>query len=204
MPIPPWLVIVGLICGLVAAAALLSWMLVSVLDDYFALRWEKQFQEDLILAVKNSQPSWSQVLQIAASRNVKNERVYWILQRLLREILTGRNSDLGPHKSLMEEYIAKMKESEPFEGMPKEIRVHLERLREQLPASPHLMESLTRQIRELLSVNEKEKRHQKYYTVGGFFIGILGFLFAGYAYFYPYQSAPPVPTKQETLQGAEK
>lgn len=204
MPIPPWLVIVGMIFGLGAGVLFLSWMLGSILDDYFSIKWEKQFQEDLVLAVKNSQPTWPQILQIAASRHVRNERVYWILQRLLREILTGRNADLAPHKELVEGYIAKMKESEPFEGMPKEIRVHLERLREQLPASPQMMEPLTGQIRELLAVNEKEQKQQKYYTVGGFFLGILGFVFAGFAYFYPYQAPPPAPAQPVAVPGAPK
>ncbi len=195
MSITPWIVIVGLICVLIVAALFLAWVLGAILQDYFSIKWEKQFQEDLVLAVKNSQPTWNQIIQIAASRNVKNERVYWILQRVLREILTGRNADLVPHKGLVEDYISKMKEAEPFEGMPKEIRIHLERLREQLPAAPQLMEPLTSQIRELLSVNEREQKQQKYYTVGGFFLGIVGFLFAGYAYFYPYQAAQPISTQ---------
>lgn len=204
MPIPSWLAALSLILGLIACVLTVALGFGTILEDVFSMKWEKHFQEDLILAIVNSQPTWPQILQIAASRQVKNERVYWILQRLLRETLTGRNTDLAPHRALLETYIQNMKEAEPFEGMPKEIRVHLERLREQSSISPQSMEPLANQIRELLSVNQKEYKQQKYYTVGGFFVGILGFIFAAYAYFYPYQPAqPPVPSPN-TSQGATK
>ena len=169
MPIPEWLVITGIGVGLVGGATFFAWLLTSILTDYFSIKWRKQFEEDLALAVKNSQPSWEQILQIATSRHVKHTEVYWVLQRLLRELLTGRNTDLSQHRAVIESYIAKMKEAEPFEGMPNEIRIHLERLREHLPSSSGILEPLTTQIRELLSVNEKEQKQQKYYTVGGFF-----------------------------------
>lgn len=190
---PEWLIVGVVGAGLIGAVAFLSWLLGSILDDYLAIKWRKQFEEDLALAVKNSQPSWEQILQIAASRHVKHTQVYWFLQRLLRELLTGRNTDLAPHRTVIEAYIAKMKEAEPFEGMPNEIRIHLERLREHLPDATGVLEPLTTQIRELLSVNEKEKKQQKYYTAGGFFIGIVGFIFAAYAYFNPYPTAMQTP-----------
>jgi hypothetical protein len=194
MPIPEWIVVASIIGGALAVAAFAAWMLGSVLEDYFSMKWQKQFEEDLALAIKNSEPSWEQILQIAASRHVKHTQVYWVLQRTLREVLTGRNPDLAPHRAVVEAYIAKMKESEPFEGIPNEIRIHLERLREHLPATNGLLEPLTSQIRELLAVNEKEQKQQKYYTVGGCFLGILGFIFAAYAYYFPYQAPSASPT----------
>lgn len=204
MPIPSWLAALGLILGLITCVSFLVWGLGTILEDVFSMKWEKHFQEDLILAIENSQPTWPQILQIAASRQVKNERVYWILQRLLRETLTGRNTDLAPHRTLLETYIQNMKEAEPFEGMPKEIRVHLERLREQSSISPQSMEPLANQIRELLTVNQKEYKQQKYYTAGGFFIGIIGVMFAAYTYFYPYQPPQLPAASPHASQGVTK
>jgi hypothetical protein len=145
----------------------------------------------LRLAIKHSQPSWEHVSDIASTRNIKNTDVYWILQKFLREILTGRESDLASHQKIVEGYLTKIKEIEPFEGIPTEIRIHLERIKEQLSNDTMLMQPLTGQIRELLSVNEKEARQQKYYTVGGFFVGFVGLIFAAFAYFYPYSNSVP-------------
>lgn len=189
MQIPTWvytLVIGGLGIG---AVAFLTWLVISILDDIFKSKWRKQFEEDLKLAVKHSQPSWEQLSDIAASRNIKNVEIYLILQRLLREILTGRETDVASHQAVLEGYLNKIKEIEPFEGMPTEIRIHLERIKEQLDQDSLLLQPLTNQIRDLLTINEKDRRHQKYYTMGGFFVGFVGLIFAAFAYFYPYSNS---------------
>ncbi|WP_095050075.1 hypothetical protein [Pseudomonas sp. Irchel s3h9] len=213
---PAWIAIAISCVVIICAFMFLAWVLASALEEYFKSKWEKDFDEDLALAIKISQPSWPQILQIAASRQVRNERIYWILQRLLREILTGRNTELAAHRDLVESYIQQMKETEPFEGMPKEIRIHLERLREQLTTPAQSMEPLANQIRELLSVNDKEKRQQKYYTTGGFFVGILGLAFAVYPLVslnspsptaatstQPISSAPPASSTQQNILPAQ-
>jgi hypothetical protein len=200
-----WIAIAISFVVIICAFMFLAWVLTSALEDYFKSKWEKDFNEDLILAIKISQPSWPQILQIAASRQVRNERIYWILQRLLREILTGRNTELSAHRDLVESYIAQMKETEPFEGMPKEIRIHLERLREQLTTPAQSMEPLANQIRELLAVNDKERKQQKYYTTGGFFIGIFGLAFAIYPLVSPNTPSPPeTASTQSTLSAPQR
>lgn len=198
MQIPNWLYALLLGGLLIAAVAFLAWMLGSALDDIFAMKWRKQFEEDLRLAVKHSQPSWEQLSDIASSRNVKNAEMFWVLQKLMREILTGRESDIGPHQAVIEGYLVKLKEIEPFEGLPNEIRIHLERIKEHVSKDPLLLQPLTSQIRELLSINKKEKRQQKYYTIGGFFVGFLGLIFAAISYFYPYSNSVPIVANTST------
>jgi hypothetical protein len=193
MQISPWLNILIFISFIVGVIALLSWMLFTTLDDLLAMKWRKLFEEDLRLAIKHSQPSWEQLADIAASRNIKNKDIFRVMQKLRREILTGRETDISTHLPVLEGYLDKLKEIEPFEGIPTEIRIHLERIKEQLTQYPLLLQPLTSQIRELLSVNEKDKRQQKYYTIGGFFVGFLGFVFAAFSYFYPYANNSPTP-----------
>jgi hypothetical protein len=188
MQIPNWAYTLLIAVVSLGSFAFLLWMLVDVLEDFFAIKNQNKFDEDLRLAIKNSQPGWEQLLAIASTRNVKNTVLFRILQKLMREILTGRETDIAPHKSTVEGYLAKIKEIEPFEGIPTEIRIHLERIKDHLPKDPMIMQPLTSQIRELLALNEKEKRHQRYYTTGGFFIGFLGLIFAAFTYFYPYSN----------------
>lgn len=198
MQIPNWLYVLVIGGFGVGAIAFLAWMLGSLLEDIFAMKWRKQFEEDLRLAIKHSQPSWEHLSDIASTRNVKNAEIYWVLQKLLREILTGREADLASHQKVVERYLAKLKEIEPFEGIPTEIRIHLERVKEHLSTDTLLLQPLTNQIRELLSVNEKDRRQQKYYTIGGFFVGFLGLVFAAFAYFYPYTNgASAIPEAHE-------
>lgn len=165
---------------------MISWGLVTALQDYLSTKWRKQFKEDLQLAIKHSQPSWDQLQGIAETRHIRNGEVYWILQGILRDILTGRNTELEDHREVVEGYLSKLKEIEPFDGIPSEIRIYLERVQEQLPKAPDLLQPLTSHIRELLAVNAKDKRQQKYFTIGGFFVGFVGLIFATLTYFYPY------------------
>lgn len=171
---------------------------------YFDIKWSREFEEDLLEAVKTSQPSLDQILLIARTRQVKTASVYWILQRMLREILTGREATLLQHRGVIEKYIAAMDEAEPFEGMPSQIRIHLERLREQVPDARVLLDPLTAQIRELLAVNEKDKKQQRYYTVGGFILGVVGLFFAAIAYFFPYTNSVPAAQPPASAASAPK
>lgn len=194
MQIPTWLYTLLISSTLIGAFLFTTWVLGTMLDDILDMKRQKQFEEDLRLAIKHSQPSWEHLSNIASTRNIKNTDVYRILQKLLREILTGRESDLVSHQNVVEGYLAKIKEIEPFEGIPTEIRIHLERIKEQLSNDIMLMQPLTGQIQDLLSVNEKEKRQQKYYTVGGFFVGFVGLIFAAFAYIYPCSNSVPAET----------
>lgn len=192
MRIPDWLYFSTLILGSAASFAFFLWALKSILDDYFSIRWQRQFENDVTLAIADSQPSWEQILEIAETRNVGRQTVYRTLQRLIREALTGRNAPLKEHLGVLEGYLAKLKEDEPFEGLPDELRVHLERVREQLPNGLLVLLPLASQIRVLVAINEKVQRRQRYYTVGGFFIGMVGVVFAAVTYFHPYSSAATV------------
>jgi hypothetical protein len=190
MQILGWWFYVGLLAAAAGIIALLAWLAGSILEEFYSLKLRKEFEADLLSAIKTTQPPLSQILAIARTRHTKNSVVYGTLQRMLRELLTGREKDLLPHRQLIEQYIAKMDEAEPFEGMPSQVRIHLERIRENLPAQSALLDPLITQIRELLSVNESERKRQRYYTIGGFLVGLLGLFFAAIAYFYPYSGSP--------------
>jgi len=168
----------------------LVWQLGSILEEYFRIKRRRRFEQDLLQAVKHSQPTWEELVTIASSRGVEEAVVYGLLRDLMREILTGRASDLEPHRKELEAYLAKYRELEPLEGLPNEIRIHLERVKEQLQEKAQLLDPLTAQIRELVSINERERRHQRYYTVGGFIVGFLGLVFAAYSYFFPFANPP--------------
>jgi hypothetical protein len=159
----------------------------NVLDDLFSLKSARRFKEDVTMAIINNRAvlTWAHVLQIAETRSISQSQIHKTFKELLREVLAGRNISLAKERDLIETFIAKMKVTEPFQGLPNEVRIHLERLREALEEQPEKLEPLTAQIRELVAINNKEKRIQKYLTMAGFVIGIIGLGFAAYSYLYP-------------------
>jgi len=159
------------------------WQIFGWLYNFSETRKLKKFEKDLELSIKHSQPSWEEIKNIANTRLMTHKSILAIILEFQREVLSGRKKELEPYKEALNEYLKNYKNEEPFEGLPNEIRLQLERLRKKIDGKEDILEPLTSQIKELLLINEREKRHQKYYTVAGFFVGVIGLLFAAYSSF---------------------
>ncbi|MGS4907424.1 hypothetical protein ACVDHI_04555 [Aeromonas sp. 25-248] len=209
---PDWMYVVMICIGVIGVSAIFAWFLVSILGEIFETIALSDFSKDFKDTVKHSTPTWDDIKEIASSRGLTQSKIQNTIRKYHREIMAGREVDLSPHKELIKGYINQYKNDEPFEGLPSEIRIHLERLRDQTNGNNHLLEPLTSQIKDLLTINEKEKRHQKYYTIGGFFIGLAGFAFALYTSLIQPQIAlsnkeqltPQIEITSKSLQSATK
>jgi len=180
-----WIVLI--VIGIVSAGLviLMLALIMSIIEDKSSRSKREKFSEYFKSSIAHSQPTWEQVLDMAETSEVSISDVFKISRLLLRDILSGKDTELEIHRDLIESYISKHRHAEPFEGLPSEMRVHLERLRDALNEKSHLLEPLTAQIRELVSIYEKDKRHQRRYTAWGFVVGLLGLIFAAYAYVNP-------------------
>jgi hypothetical protein len=176
---------------LLLAFGFVIWTINTISDGIVIIITQKHFLKDLRGAISTGQPTWKQLVDIAELRGLSQRRAYFVTRRLLRDIQTGAELSLKDHRTLLEEYIAEYKQAEPFEGIPNETRVHLERLRKSLGSDVAVLEPLTSQIRELVSIYEQDKVKQRRYTVWGFFIGVISFIFAAYVSVYPLVSEAP-------------
>ncbi len=193
MDIPFWLSIVAAVFSMIFV--LYFWAKIDAHREFS----RRQFKQEMVRAIQHTQPTWQQMLDIAETSNVSAATTYHLARQLHKEILVGADKELQPHRALIEGYISTHKRTEPFEGLPNEVRIHLERLRDHLDGKEHFLEPLTIQIRELVSVHRKEHRTQKRYTTWGFFIGVAGTAFAAYAYFYPYAISQSVERPAQAL-----
>jgi hypothetical protein len=148
-------------------------------------RQVQSFEKDFRESVVHSQPEWNEIKEIASTRGIAKNSLYQVIIATKREILAGRDKDLEPHKGIIVSYISKLHEEEPFEGMPDDIKLHLQRIRDKLAGNENILDPLTAKIVELLAVNEKERKRQRSYTIAGTLIGFFGLAFALYAYFSP-------------------
>ncbi len=180
---PEWFYILLIAIVFIGGMIFISWGLGSVLEDFFEMKQVSKFSKDFKDTVKHSKPSWEDIKEIASTRGLTQSKIQFTIREYNREIMAGRVEDLSQHKELIKSYIAQYRKDEPFEGLPNEVRIHLERLRDQINGNEHLLEPLTTQIKDLLTINQKEKRQQKYYTIGGFFVGLAGLAFALYTTF---------------------
>ncbi|KRW82830.1 hypothetical protein [Marinobacter sp. P4B1] len=186
-----WVYVVLISIGVIGAFVFVSWAFGTIIEDIFEMKQINNFSNDFKDTVKHSQPTWEDVKEIASTRGLTQSKIQYTIRKYYREIMAGREDDLSPHKELIKDYIDQYRKDEPFEGLPNEVRIHLERLRDQIDGNEHLLEPLTSQIKDLLTINKKEQKHQKYYTIGGFFVGLAGFTFAIYTSFIDPQIEPP-------------
>lgn len=179
-----WQVTLLIIGGGLLFTIYTAWMIGLITDEYIQSKRVKEFEKDFEAAIQHSQPNWEEMKEIARTNNLSQTKVLRVFHKAMKKILTGEAKEIEPHKDIIRSYIDKYNEEEPFEGMPSDIRIHLERLREKIDDKAGLLDPLTNQIKDLLSINERERRHQKYYTMGGFFVGIIGLMFAAYGFYF--------------------
>jgi len=141
-----------------------------------------KFRKDLRRSIIHSQPEWEEAKGMCYTNNISLTDLNLALLTLKRELLVGRDEELEPYRELIENYINRIKDEEPFAGLPGEIKMNLQKIRDKLKSGAILLEPLTTHIRELLEVKDKERKQMRLYTIGSFLIGILGFLFAIFVY----------------------
>ena len=160
---------------LLAVAGALLFLVVAVLDDHRKAKERERFKQSLRESVKHSQPSWNQVKTIASARSLSKREVTQVLKELLTIALEG-DIALKPHINLVESYVEADAEEEPFEDMPQQIRIHLERLKEQLSNRPELLEALVAHLRDAKIETVRQRRRQNMINVLSLIAGLVGLL----------------------------
>jgi hypothetical protein len=156
----------------------------AILEFIVFLLVNQKFKSDFKKAVIHSQPEWEDIKDIAHTLGIKTRVANLRIKNFRLRILKGEESELSSHRSVIEDYLSKYKIDEPFEGMPNDLRIHMERLRDRLDSKDtHLLNPLASQINELLTINEKKRKRDRLYTAGGFFVGIAGLAFALFQHF---------------------
>ena len=185
MTLPPALIDFGRVTLVMVAFFGLSVFMAMYFNTDFKQGYKTKFRSDLKKAIAHSQPTWDQVLLLARSHRLTKAQAYIEAVALLRDVLTGDDKELQSHRKLIEDYLTAYAVTDPYDGLPNETRLHLNRLRDALADKNHLLEPLTIQLKELVSVYERKQRTQRFYTAWGFVLAVLSLAFAGYTYVYP-------------------
>ena len=159
---------------LVSVAAIAG--VVSVINNYGKNRAISSFKSLLREAIVNSQPTWNQVRLMASTRPLTTGDISTIIRELLAEALGGYSAKLKPHIPVIESYIDEDKQDEPFEDMPQEIRIHLERIRDQLSNRPELLEALVNHLRDVRTENVRRTKRQALVSIVSLIVGLAGLI----------------------------
>jgi hypothetical protein len=157
----------------------------------------RRFRRDLSAAFLHSQPDWNKVLELARQSPVSMKVAVDEIQKMQRKIWIGKDLKLEPHQALLEGYIKNYRDTEPFDGLPNNIRNPLERIRQ--TTDPNAFDTILVQIREIISFQERVNRRQRLYTASGFFITLIALLLAAYSYRWPYPALSPTAAQADQV-----
>lgn len=156
------------------------WLANVLVQLGFLVYIHRRFKKFLKGSITHNQPKWDQVCEVAESFGVTKQRAIMIVTFVLSDVLAGTviDDESKSKRTLLESYITAYRLSEPFEGLPNETRLYLDRLRKELGTNTEALHPLTSHIRELLKGRDATNRRQRFYTSGGFLVGVLGLVYA--------------------------
>jgi hypothetical protein len=177
-------VIIGIIIVYLGMSVFLIALINSIIGDYRRSKSTSKFKQSLTLAIKTSQPTWNQIRTIASGQPITKLQMRSFLKELLTESLAG-DEGLKAHAALIESYILADQEDEPFDDMPQEIRIHLERLRDQIPNRPELVETLVEHLRDTRIKTVRQKKRQNLINMLSLLLGLIGLIIGIISAFKP-------------------
>lgn len=160
---------------------------------------QSRFCKGLRGALEAGQPGWADICLVASTAGVSKQVAYLELRYLVRDLIVGTQKDdaNGTRRKLLEALVAEYELEEPFEGLPGETRLELERIQKSLSGQTHLLHPLTAHFKELLKANDSRSKRQGFYTFAGFLFGVFGAGYGVYVSLFPLTplTAETVPCK---------
>ena len=137
---------------------------------------EKPFNEKLVL-------DRDQLEILLKNYNLTSQDLHILLRRLFASAVKNNNPEfLSYIQSLYED----TEKQVPFEGLPSDVKLHLERIKEAHgDQNRNLMEPLATQLQDINIGNKRKNKTIWVLTIGSFIVGLVGVIMA----FIPYMSS---------------
>lgn len=163
------------------AISFLAWQLITIFVDIFKDKNERKLRSDIETAISNGRPTWDQIKCIESTYTPLNHNSLKLsLNKILKDsILSGTEANSG-RINLIENWLEKQKSDEPFEGIPAELKMPLDRIRKEAPEHQHLLEVLVSQLQEVNEKSLNERKRKNLVAILSLVFGIAGFLVGAY------------------------
>ncbi|MEM7034639.1 MAG: hypothetical protein AAF629_34175 [Chloroflexota bacterium] len=135
----------------------------------------EEFAKILAQAFTRRDLSLEQVEIMANAENIPREEIGLALRKTLSSIY--QNSDESERSvAHIESVLKDFVDSEPFEGIPKNVKIHLEHLRDHMKTDEHiiLLQELSNKLRELDQINSRERRLERVKSTWSLIFGVVG------------------------------
>lgn len=196
------LLLVGYLALIGIALWFIGWMLTQIFEDWISIRDQRDLFNDIRDALISKEIDWEGVKIIAASRVVEGNKLTRVLRKLYRESITGRDQELASKSAVLSGLIQQRNKEEPFEGLPSDIRVNLERVRDHISEDVALLEPTADQIKQLIDIEKVARRRDRVVAVFSLIVGVLGLSFAAYPHISGALVSEPAPIQSNESEAS--
>ncbi len=150
---------------------------------------EKSFNEKLILDI-------NQLEILLKNYNLTSQDLHILLRSLFTSAVKNNSLEFLSYIQKLYEYTERQA---PFEGLPSDVKLHLERIKQELgEANKNLMDPLATQLQDLNISNKRKNKVMWALTLASFIVGLVGMVMA----FVPYveKTSPSINSKNLNIK----
>jgi hypothetical protein len=137
---------------------------------------EKSFNEKLVL-------DKDQLEILLKNFNLTSQDLHILLRRLFTSAVKNNTPEF---LSYIQNLYEDTEKQAPFEGLPSDVKLHLERIKEALgDQNRNLMEPLATQLQDINITNKRKNKTMWILTIGSFVVGLIGVIMS----FIPYMDS---------------
>jgi hypothetical protein len=191
-------IIISIILVVIFYIGLLSFV-VMVPEEIGRRRRLKNVGE-LISNVFLKRPLTRKQIQILSTNyRLTSRDVQILLCNQFAEAIKSVNDDQDAKVNYFQELYEKFEKDEPFEGLPSDLRIHLERIREALGEEKDLlMQALASQLQNLNSKNRRKDRWMWMLAITSVVLGLIGVIFGVLPYIPSHDKEKIIMEKKST------
>lgn len=156
----------------------------AVLVEVTNMMNRRAFRKELESSYSINPVKWPHVKILAKNNHIDNKQTKLALEELLCNGLTKKNGAAPEIVAYIDGLLHKVIKDEPFEGIPDNIKIHMEHLREKTDEDLLMLAPLAERLREQSDKQIKEKKFWKLISSLSLLVGVIGAIFGSVPLFY--------------------
>lgn len=178
------------------------------LDEAAKRRRRKSVGELVANAFSRNPLTRKQIEILSADNRLTSRDIQILLRNQFSEAVKSADEKIDEKIQYFQALYEELEKDEPFEGLPSDVRLHLEKIRESIgKEKDFLMQPLASQLQDLNSSAKRKEKWMWGLTIASFAVGVVGVIFGALPYLpshrqenslaekkinFPDNSAPPV------------
>jgi len=174
-----------LLVEIMIVIGMLVWAIPNIIDGIIRVRRRNKFGKELSRLFDINSLDRNQIEILSKEYYLNSKDVQLATRRQFKESVSI--NEIAPEKiKYFQELFQEYEQDEPFEGLPSDVRLHLERVRETIGKQhDHMLQPLASQLQELSDESFRKQKKMWWISVASLMIGVASLAFGAYTHFSP-------------------